>query len=66
MFAEIKHKDSITDSPRHLYNEIKLARDLCTKDELTVVQKSIQTNASMAHPECLMLAMCGKFIKITP
>ena len=60
VFVSIKHKPSMVEAPKHLFNEISLARDLCTDAEFKIVSKSIQINASMGHPEAVMIAMCGK------
>ena len=61
MYSSIKYKSSIIDGAKHLFNEIELVRTICTTEEKKVAFKVIQDNAYFAHPENVILAMCGKF-----
>ena len=64
VFSNIKFKSTILDGPKHLFDEVRLARELFDgsgKDiEYEAVKHSIQLNSSMGHPESILLAMCGK------
>ena len=63
VFANIKHKSTIVDGPRHLVDEVMWAREALEEEHpvpYEVVKKSIQNNASMAHPESLLIALCGE------
>ncbi len=59
MFSVIKYKNTIIDGAKHLFDEIKLVREHCNTDEQAVAFKTIQNNAYFAHPENIIIAMCG-------
>jgi hypothetical protein len=59
MYSAIKYKSSVTEGAKHLFNEIELVRTICNADERDVAFKVIQDNAFFAHPENIILAMCG-------
>ena len=67
MFITIKHINKATDGPgpKHIYREIQLVNLHCTDDEKSVALKTIQDNAWLAHPENIILAMCGMFYLAT-
>ena len=60
MFFTIKYKNSVVEGARLLFEEIELVREHCTADERNVAFRSIQNNAWFAHPENVILSMCGK------
>ena len=60
MFVTIKHQNRLTDGPRLLHWEIQLVNENCSEDERKVALKTIQDNAWFAHPENIIVAMCGK------
>ena len=59
MFSAIKYRNTIVDGARHLFDEIQLVKKFCSEDEKTVAFKTIQDNAWFAHPENILVAMCG-------
>lgn len=56
---KIKLKNTIVDGPKHLFEEIQLIREHCTEEEKERAFKTIQDNAFFAHPENIIVAMCG-------
>ena len=59
VFSNIKHRSTIIDGPRHLYDQIDFAREACTSAELDHIKLTIQVNAFMANPENVILSMAG-------
>ncbi|XP_063693346.1 uncharacterized protein LOC134825134 [Bolinopsis microptera] len=59
MYSAVKYKNTIIDGAKHLFDEIQLVKTFCTVDERKVANKCIQNNAWFAHPENIMIAMCG-------
>lgn len=53
---EIKIKHSVKDGARHLYNYIRLTRDL-PEDYIKIIDPVIARNAYFAHPENILLSM---------
>ena len=60
VFINVKHRNCSTDGPKHLYEEIRLARIHCTEAEQVVIFKSIQTNAFYGNPEHILLCQLCK------
>jgi hypothetical protein len=60
MFSAIKYRNTIVDGARHIYDEIQLVKEVFTEDETKVAFKTIQDNAWFAHPENIIVAMCGE------
>lgn len=65
MYSAIKYKNTIVDGAKHLFEEIQLVKKHCTEDEKKAAFKTIQDNAWFAHPENIIVAMCGKFRGLT-
>ena len=61
VFSLVKHKNTIIDGAKILFEEVRLVREVCTEEERRVAEKVIQNNAYFAHPENIIIAMCGKF-----
>lgn len=62
VFSDVKFKSSIIHGSSHFFNIIQLVRENCTENERAVAFKTLQDNAFWAHPENVLLAMCGKYI----
>lgn len=61
VFSDVKYKSSIVSGARHFFSLVQLVQTHCTAAEKKVAFKTLQDNAFFAHPENVLLAMCGKF-----
>ena len=55
----IKAHSDLVDAPPHLLLQMRRQRDLLGGDELGVARQSLASNAWIAYPENVLLAMLG-------
>ena len=57
----MKYKDGLHYGAVHLYSLVEHLRTYCNEEEQEVAFASIQESPYLAHPENVLLAMCGRF-----